>query len=177
MCGRFFDQTLLVLILLHDAASVVSAKSKGVGESSTHSALLSFVEGEVHLVVDVLIAVIFVVVDGGRNDIVLPNCNAILGKCKFRWLRNLPIHNEDTEYFTVQIEGIKVGPDFTINLTRTVIVQSSNKGSLKNGKYTINLNIRSEFIEGIESTSYVTLNVTSININGNILPVVGFIKS
>lgn len=56
----------------------------------------------------------------GRNDIVLPNCNAILGKCKFRWLRNLPIHNEDTEYFTVQIEGIKVGPDFTINLTRTV---------------------------------------------------------
>ena len=71
MCGRFFDQTLLVLILLHDAASVVSAKSKGVGESSTHSALLSFVEGEVHLVVDVLIAVIFVVVDGGRNDIVL----------------------------------------------------------------------------------------------------------
>lgn len=113
----------------------------------------------------------------GRNDIVLPNCNAILGKLKFRWLHSLPIHNEDTEYFTVTIEGIKVGPDFTINLTRTVIVQSSNKGSLKNGKYTINLNIRSEFIEGIESTSYVTLNVTSININGNILPVVGFIKS
>ena len=113
----------------------------------------------------------------GRNGIVLPNCSAILRKHKFRWLRNLPIHNEDTEYFTVQIEGIKVGSDFTINLTRTVIVQPSNKGSLKNGKYTIDLNIRSEFIEDIESTSYVTLNVTSIKINGNILPVVGFIKS
>ena len=113
----------------------------------------------------------------GRDDIVLPNCNAILGKCKFRWLRNLPIHNEDTEYFTVQIEGIKVGPDFTINLRRTIIIQSSNKGSLKNGKYTIDLNLRSEFMEDIESTSYVTLNVTSININGDRLPVVGFIKS
>ena len=113
----------------------------------------------------------------GRNGIVLPNCSAILRKHKFRWLRNLPIHNEDTEYFTVQIEGIKVGSDFTINLTRTVIVQPSNKGSLKNGKYTIDLNIRSEFIEDIESTSYVTLNVTSIKINGNILPVVGFIES
>ena len=67
----------------------------------------------------------------GRNDIVLPNCSAILRKHKFRWLRNLPTHNEDTEYFTVQIEGIKVGPDFTINLTRTIIIQSPNKGSLK----------------------------------------------
>lgn len=113
----------------------------------------------------------------GRNDIVLPNCNAILGKCKFRWLRNLPIHNEDTEYFTVQIEGIKVASDFTINITRTAIVQSPNKGNLKNGEYTIDLNLRSEFMKGIESTSYVALNVTSIKINGNILPVVGFIES
>ena len=113
----------------------------------------------------------------GRNGIVLPNCSAILRKHKFRWLRNLPIHNEDTEYFTVKIEGIKVEPDFTINLTRTIIIQSPTKGSLKNGKYTIDLNLRSKFIECIESTSYVTLNVTSININGNILPVVGFIKS
>lgn len=113
----------------------------------------------------------------GRDDIVLPNRNAILRKYKFRWLRNLPTHNEDTEYFTVQIESIKVGPDFTINLTRTAIVQSPNKGSFKNGEYTIDLNLRSEFMEGIESTSYVTLNVTSIKINGNILPVVGFIES
>ena len=27
----------------------------------------------------------------GRNDIVLPNCSAILRKHKFRWLRNLPL--------------------------------------------------------------------------------------
>lgn len=113
----------------------------------------------------------------GRNGIILPNCNAILEKLEFRWLRSLPIHNEDTEYFTVQIEGIKVGPDFTINITRTAIVQSPNKGNLKNGEYTIDLNLRSEFMKGIESTSYVALNVTSIKINGNILPVVGFIES
>lgn len=113
----------------------------------------------------------------GRNDIVLPNRKAILRKCKFRWLRNLPTHNEDTEYFTVHIEGIKVASDFTINITRTAIVQSPNKGNLKNGEYTIDLNLRSEFMKGIESTSYVALNVTSIKINGNILPVVGFIES
>lgn len=113
----------------------------------------------------------------GRNGIILPNCNATLEKLEFRWLRSLPIHNEDTEYFTVQIEGIKVGPDFTINITRTAIVQSPNKGNLKNGEYTIDLNLRSEFMKGIESTSYVALNVTSIKINGNILPVVGFIES
>ena len=110
----------------------------------------------------------------GRDDIVLPNRKAILRKCKFRWLRNLPTHNEDTEYFTVHIEGIKVASDFTINITRTAIVQSPNKGNLKNGEYTIDLNLRSEFMKGIESTSYVALNVTSIKINGNILPVVGF---
>ena len=113
----------------------------------------------------------------GRDDIVLPNRKAILRKCKFRWLRNLPTHNEDTEYFTVHIEGIKVASDFTINITRTAIVQSPNKGNLKNGEYTIDLNLRSEFMKGIESTSYVALNVTSIKINGNILPVVGFIES
>lgn len=113
----------------------------------------------------------------GRNGIILPNCNATLEKLEFRWLRSLPIHNEDTEYFTVQIEGIKVGPDFTINITRTAIVQSPNKGSLKNGEYTIDLNLRSEFMKGIESTSYVALNITSIKINGNILQVVGFINS
>ena len=67
----------------------------------------------------------------GRNGIVLPNRKAILRKCKFRWLRNLPTHNEDTEYFTVHIEGIKVASDFTINITRTAIVQSPNICSFK----------------------------------------------
>ena len=61
----------LVLILLHDAAGVVTTKSEGVGEGSTHSALLSLVEREVHVVVDVFIAVVLIVIDGGRNDIVL----------------------------------------------------------------------------------------------------------
>ena len=61
----------LVLILLHDAAGIVATKSEGVGEGSTHSALLSLVEREVHVVVDVFIAVVLIVIDGGRNDIIL----------------------------------------------------------------------------------------------------------
>ena len=61
----------LVLILLHDAAGIVTTKSEGVGEGSTHSALLSLVEREVHVVVNVFIAVVLIVVDGGRDDVVL----------------------------------------------------------------------------------------------------------
>lgn len=49
----------------------MSPKSEGVGEGSTHSALLSLVEREVHVVVNVFIAVVLIVVDGGRDDVVL----------------------------------------------------------------------------------------------------------
>ena len=59
------------MILLHDAAGIVSPKSEGVGEGGTHSALLSLVEREVHVVVNVFIAVVLIVVDGGWDDVVL----------------------------------------------------------------------------------------------------------
>ena len=49
----------------------MTTKSEGVGEGSTHSALLSLVEREVHVVVNVFIAVVLIVVDGGRDDVVL----------------------------------------------------------------------------------------------------------
>ena len=62
---------MLVVILLQDAASIVATKAKRVAERSADGALLSLVEGEVEVVVNVLVAVIVLVVDGGRNDVVL----------------------------------------------------------------------------------------------------------
>lgn len=61
----------LVVVLLHDAASIVSTETKGVGEGGAHGALLCFVESEVQVVVDVFIVVALLVVDGGRYDVVL----------------------------------------------------------------------------------------------------------
>ena len=60
----------LVLILLHDAAGIVTTKSEGVGEGSTHSALLSLVEREVHVVVNVFIAVVLLGAAGAVEAIV-----------------------------------------------------------------------------------------------------------
>ena len=48
----------------------MTAKAEGVAESSTNHALLSLVEGEVQIVVDLGIIVALLVVDGGRNDVV-----------------------------------------------------------------------------------------------------------
>ena len=59
------------LILLDDAAGIVSAESESIGERRTYGALLSLVEGEVHVVVDVFVAVVLIVVDGRRHDVVL----------------------------------------------------------------------------------------------------------
>ena len=61
----------LFLVLLYDAASIVTAEAECVAEGSTYGAVLCLVEGEVEVVVDVFVTVIVFVVDGGRHDVVL----------------------------------------------------------------------------------------------------------
>ena len=65
----------LSVILLHDAASIVTSEAEGVAEGCTHGTLLRLVEGEVEVVVNVFVIVAFLVIDGGRNDVVL-HCKA-----------------------------------------------------------------------------------------------------
>ena len=65
----------LTHILLEDYAGIVTTKSEGIAETSTHLTLLSLVEGEVEVVVDLLVLIIFLMVDGGRNNIVLNSQN------------------------------------------------------------------------------------------------------
>ena len=69
--GKAFCSVFSGLILLDDAAGIVSAESESIGKRCTHGALLSLVEGEVHVVVDVFVAVFLIVIDGGRYDVVL----------------------------------------------------------------------------------------------------------
>lgn len=61
----------LCLILLHNAAGIVTTEAEGVAQSSTYGALLCLVEGEVEVVVDVLVAIVVLVVDRRRHDVVL----------------------------------------------------------------------------------------------------------
>ena len=49
----------------------MTTKTEGVAESSTYLTLLSLVEREVQIIIDLGILVTLLVVDGGRNDIVL----------------------------------------------------------------------------------------------------------
>ena len=62
---------LLIIILLEDYTSVVASETEGVAQGSAYCALLSLVECEVQVVVDVLVLIVLLVVDCRWNDIVL----------------------------------------------------------------------------------------------------------
>ena len=61
----------LRLVLLQDAASIVATEAESIAEGSAYGALLCLIEGEVEVVVDILIAVVLFVVDCRRYDVVL----------------------------------------------------------------------------------------------------------
>ena len=54
----------------------MATKSEGIAETSTYHTLLGFIESEVQIVVDLWIIIALLVVDGGRNDIVLNSQNS-----------------------------------------------------------------------------------------------------
>ena len=54
----------------------MSTKTEGVAHSCTHLALLRLVEGEVEIVIQLGVFVAFLVVDGGRNNVVFHSQNA-----------------------------------------------------------------------------------------------------
>ena len=58
--------TTLLCVFLEDYTSVVTAKTKGIGQGSVDFALLGLVEREVQVVVDVLVVVAFRMVDSRR---------------------------------------------------------------------------------------------------------------
>jgi len=64
---------LLIHILLEDDTSIVTTKAEGIAETSTYLTLLSLVECEVQIVINLRILVTLFVVDGRRNDIVNPH--------------------------------------------------------------------------------------------------------
>ena len=61
----------LRLVLLQDAASIVATEAESIAEGSAYDALLCLIEGEVEVVVDILIAIVLFVVDCRRYDVVL----------------------------------------------------------------------------------------------------------
>ncbi len=61
----------LSLVLFNDYGGVVTAESERVGEGCTYRTVLSLVEGEVESVVDVLVLVSFLMVDGWGHNVVL----------------------------------------------------------------------------------------------------------
>ena len=60
----------ILFVLLHNDASIVSAKSERVAQSCTHFALLRLVEGKVQIVVNLGVLIAIFMVDGRRNNIV-----------------------------------------------------------------------------------------------------------
>ena len=67
--GLFFE-------FLDDDGGIVTAKAEGIGERSANGAFLSLVEGEVEIVIDVLVLIAFFMIDSGRNDIFLNRLDA-----------------------------------------------------------------------------------------------------
>lgn len=61
----------LRLVLLQDAASIVATEAESIAEGSAYGALLCLIEGEVEVVVDILIAIVLFMVDCRRYDVVL----------------------------------------------------------------------------------------------------------
>ena len=61
----------LRLVLLQDTASIVATEAESIAEGSAYGALLCLIEGEVEVVVDILVAVVLFVVDCRRYDVVL----------------------------------------------------------------------------------------------------------
>ena len=61
----------LRLVLLQDAASIVPTEAESIAEGSAYGALLCLIEGEVEVVVDILIAIVLFMVDCRRYDVVL----------------------------------------------------------------------------------------------------------
>ena len=54
----------------------MTTKAEGIAETSTNHALLSLVEGEIQIVVNIRILIALLVIDGGRNDVVLYSQNS-----------------------------------------------------------------------------------------------------
>ena len=61
----------LRLVLLQDAASIVATEAESIAEGSAYGALLCLIEGEVEVVIDILIAIVLFMVDCRRYDVVL----------------------------------------------------------------------------------------------------------
>ena len=61
----------LRLVLLQDTASIVATEAESIAEGCAYGALLCLIEGEVEVVVDILIAIVLIVVDCRRYDVVL----------------------------------------------------------------------------------------------------------
>ena len=67
----------------------MTTETKGVGQSHFHLTALSLVEGEVQIVVNLLVVVAVLVVDGGRNDSLLASLHAeqsLHGTCSAKHL-------------------------------------------------------------------------------------------
>ena len=61
----------LLSVFFENHTGVMTAKAERVAQCSTHFTLLCLIEGEVQVVVDFLVFVVFLVVDGRRNNVVL----------------------------------------------------------------------------------------------------------
>ena len=71
ICSLYGIGIHLRLVLLQDAASIVATEAESIAEGSAYGALLCLIEGEVEVVVDILIAIVLFVVDCRRYDVVL----------------------------------------------------------------------------------------------------------
>lgn len=56
-------------VFLKDNSGIVAAETERIAQSRTHGALLGLVKGEVEAVIDFLILIALLMVDGGGNDI------------------------------------------------------------------------------------------------------------